>query len=215
MTNQTDNKFDRNWDKNKALFGQEIWEQEADFCYFIETPLPLETAQKLFEAGQKIKTDLSLDSGQWLSTKNLHLTITLPGRLGTHFQKNDIAFMKKTLAAVTAQTPSFELIINNFNVFPNTLWAEVHDPSGRLQQLHETLCNEIPFSQHPEFRYANYLPHISLAYGVQTSAPLDAETERSFEPLTFTLETLKLGKAKWQGNELTKVKSAEYNLKNE
>ena len=130
MTNQTDNKFDRNWDKNKALFGQEIWEQEADFCYFIETPLPLETAQKLFEAGQKIKTDLSLDSGQWLSTKNLHLTITLPGRLGTHFQKNDIAFMKKTLAAVTAQTPSFELIINNFNVFPNTLWAEVTLPGG-------------------------------------------------------------------------------------
>ena len=121
--------------------------------------------------------------------------------------------MKKTLADITAQTPAFELTLQNFNVFPTTLWAEVYDQSGRLQQLHETLCNEIPFSQHPEFRYANFLPHISVAYGAQTASPLAQTAERTFEPLTFTLDTLCLGRAKWQGNELTKVKSAEYMLK--
>jgi 2'-5' RNA ligase len=205
-------KFKDNWDKNRALFGQTSWEQEADFCYFIETPLPLEVAQPLFEAGQKLKTELGLEDGQWLSPENMHLTLTLPGRLGTHFQKNDVAFMKKTLEHITTQTPSFELSLKNFNVFPSTLWAEVHDTTGRLQQLHEALCNEIPFSQHPEFRYANYLPHISLAYGVQTKQPLDVDMDRSFEPLNFTLDTLKLGKAKWQGSELSKVESAEYSL---
>jgi 2'-5' RNA ligase len=121
--------------------------------------------------------------------------------------------MKKTLEDITSQTPAFELELKNFNVFPTTLWAEVYDPTGRLQQLHETLCNEIPFSQHPEFRYTHYLPHISVAYGAKTAKVLDLELARSFEPLTFKLETLTLGRAKWQGSELTKVKSAEYALK--
>lgn len=214
MTDLIEQKFEKNWDKNLALFGQTSWEQEADFCYFIETPLPLEVAQKLFELGQKFKTDSALEEGQWISPEDMCLTVTLPGRLGTHFQKNDVAFMKKTLEHITTQTPSFELSIKNFNVFPSTLWAEIHDTSGRLQQLHETLCSEIPFSQHPEFRYANYLPHISLAYGAQVAQPLKLDTARDFESLHFTLDTLRLGKAKWQGTELSKVKSAEYTLKN-
>jgi len=213
MTDNNSLKFVDNWTKNAAEFGQQSWEQEADFCYFIESPLPLETAQKLFDLGQKFKQDQQLEDGTWLSSEDLHLTITLPGRLGTHFQKNDLAFMKKTLAAITAETPAFELTLENFNVFSTTLWAEVHDHSGRLQQLHETLCNEIPFSQHPEFRYAHYLPHISLAYGARTKSPLTAETDRTFAPINFTLDTLKLGRAKWQGTELEKVKSEIYTLK--
>jgi len=207
-------KFKENWNKNVALFGQADWEQEADFCYYIETPLPLEVAQRLFELGQKFKTDLELEEGLWIPAEEMCLTVTLPGRLGTHFQKNDVAFMKKTLESVTTQTPQFDLTIENFNVFPNTLWAEIHDASGRLQQLHEALCGEIPFSQHPEFRYANYLPHISLAYGAQVAPPLKLDTARNFEPMNFTFDTLRLGKAKWQGVELSKIKSAEYTLKN-
>jgi len=121
--------------------------------------------------------------------------------------------MKKTLAAITAQTPSFELTVERLNVFPHTLWAEIGDPSGRLQQLHETLCNEIPFSQHPEFRYQNYLPHVSLCYGAQTVTPLGLDVDRDFEPLVFTLDTLQLGRAQWQGHDLHKELSAEYHLK--
>lgn len=206
-------KFTENWLKNAPLFGQATWEQEADFCYFIESPLPLETAQKVFEAGQAFKQTHQLYDGIWLSPEALHLTITLPGRLGTHFQKNDLAFMKKTLAAISAETPAFELKLENFNAFPSTLWVEVHDDSGRLQQLHETLCNEIPFSQHPEFRYAHYLPHISLAYGARAKTPLNTEADRNLGPLSYTFDTLQLGRAKWQGSELQKVQSAEYTLK--
>ena len=120
--------------------------------------------------------------------------------------------MKKTLQAITTQTPAFDLEIKNLNVFPHSLFAEVHDPSGRLQQLHETLCNEIPFSQHPEFRYQHYLPHLSLAYGVTVSKPLASQAERTLASLNFTLNTINLGKAKWQGNVLKKVQAAEFKL---
>ncbi|NCP66825.1 2'-5' RNA ligase family protein [bacterium] len=213
MKENLSQKFNENWQKNHAQFGQITWEQEADFCYFIESPLPLETAQALCDLAHKFKEDFALEGGSWLSPEEMHLTLTLPGRLGTHFQKNDLSFMKKTLDDITSQTPGFALELQNFNVFPTTLWAEVYDPTGRLQQLHETLCNEIPFSQHPEFRYTNYLPHISVAYGVQNPKPLGKEINRNFEPLTFSLESLTLGRAKWQGSELTKAKSAEYHLK--
>jgi 2'-5' RNA ligase len=213
MTDNLRLKFTENWQKNHSQFGQTPWEQEADFCYFIECPLPLQTAHGLHGLAQKFKHDFKLEDGTWLEPEAMHLTLTLPGRLGTHFQKNDVAFMKKTLAAITAETPAFELRLENFNVFPSTLWAEVHDSTGRLQQLHEALCNEIPFSQHPEFRYAHFLPHISVAYGVHIKDALASDTDRHFLPLTFSLDTLCLGKAKWQGAELTKEKSAEYTLK--
>lgn len=214
MTDNLRPKFTDNWLKNAPLFGKTLWEQEADFCYYIESPLPLKTAQELKALSTQFQTDFSLNGGIWLQPEAMHLTLTLPGRLGTHFQKNDLAFMKKTLQHITFHTPTFELTLQNFNVFPHALFAEVYDPSGRLQQLHETLCNEIPFSQHPEFRYAHYLPHISVAYGVETKTPLDLKLDRTFAPLSFKLEALTLGRAKWQGSELTKAKSAEYTLKN-
>lgn len=213
MTEIKTQKFAANWQQNHALFGQEIWEKEADFVSYIEAPLPIEIGQQLHQIGQQFKQDLNLEGGVWAAPDAMHLTITLPGRLGTHFQKNDLSFMKKTLDAITAETPAFELSIANLNVFPSTLFAEVQDPSGRLQQLHETLCNEIPFSQHPEFRYQNYLPHISLAYGVNATTPLTAEAQRNFEPINFTLDTISLGNAKWQGTELKKQNSAQYTLK--
>jgi len=213
MTDTQTQKFIENWKANHAQFGQKNWDQEPDFCHYIHTPIPLDIATKLCQAASVMRQQLSLKDGSWLKPEDLHLTITLPGRLGSHFQKNDLSFMKKTLQAITAETPAFEVQIKNFNVFPHSLFAEVHDHTGRLQQLHETLCNEIPFSQHPEFRYQHYLPHISLAYGVQSPQVLPADTDREFEALTFNLNTINLGKAKWQGNTLKKTLAAEFTLK--
>lgn len=205
-------KFTQNWQQYHAQFGQSLAPTEPDFIYYIEASLPLQTAQTLYQYGQNFKQLHQFSDGRWLEPEQLHLTITLPGRLGTHFQKNDLPFMKNTLQAVAQQTPAFDLQIEGFNVFPQTLFAQVFDDSGRLQQLHETLCNEIPFSQHPEFRYAHYLPHVSLGYELQTVAPLKPDTDCTFPPLDFRLETLVLGRAKWDGAQLKKIESARYQL---
>jgi hypothetical protein len=212
MINTQIQKFEQNWEKNYKLFGQKKWEQEPDFCYYIETRLPMETAMKLNELSQKFFQEIELSSAYVLGLSELHLTITLPGRLGTHFQKNDIPFMKKTLENITKNAQKIPLSIKNFNIFPEVIFAEVYDPSDRLQQLHETLCTEIPFSQHPEYRYQNYLPHISLSYGGIIEKNIKKNCLREFESLDFNIETITFGKANWKNEILEKPIISEYKL---
>ncbi len=205
-------KFVENWNKNHALFGQKTWDKDIDFIYYIEFPLPMEVSEKLLEEAQNFFAKIELEKSFLLAPTELHLTITLPGRLGTHFQKNDISFMKKTLENITKDMRKIPLEIKALNVFPEVVFAEIYDPTDRLQQLHETLCNEIPFSQHPEFRYQNYLPHISLAYGGQTQKTIPKNMPREINSINLNLDNIHFGRVKWQDGQLEKPLIAEYKL---
>lgn len=185
-------KFNQNWQQHAATFGQEPWQESADFLYYIETPIPIDIAKIMAERREDFMQQYGLKAQHLIAPEALHVTLALPGRLGTHFQQNDVAYMKKTLEDLAAKQPKIKIEIQNFNVFPNVLFAEVLDPSGSLQALHENICQQIPFSQQPEYQYENYLPHVSLLYGAQ---PQDlSHADRKQTSLECDIDTLILGK---------------------
>lgn len=210
MTDTLTQKFTANWEKNKNLFGSIPWKNEPDFLYYIEALLPLETIQKLLIEQDKLYAKVVVEGGEKIKAENLHVTLALPGRLGTHFQKNDIRYMQKTLGAIFQNMPPIPFVIRNFNVFPSVLFAEVYDPSHRLQSVHEAICDEIPFSQHPEFRYQNFLPHVSLRYGGH--GKIKAE-DRTFAPIEGLFDTIHFGCVQVEQNTINRKILAQYHLK--
>ncbi len=189
-------KFNQNWQKNSSLYGTEIWEKEPDFVHYIAGLIPLETTQHLAEIQQAVIQKLDIQNPTIPPLEHLHVTLALPGRLGTHFQKNDVKYIKKTLKDIFAACPSIPLRIQNINMFPNVVFAEVYDPTSRLQQIHETICNEIPFSQHPEYRYQNFLPHVSLIYGGTPNQKIVADFDRHFKVIETEISEIIFGKSK-------------------
>lgn len=191
MLSKQKQKFEANWQDNKDQFGSTKWEEEIDFLYFIEGVLPLDINQKINDLRDKLFTPEVITTTQKIDMNDFHITIALPGRLGTHFQKNDVKFMQKTLDNILKSAEPIPLEIQNFNTFPNVIFTEAYDPTLRLHSLHETICNEIPFSQHPEYRYQNYLPHVSLFYGGNGNL---SEIDRTFESIAFKLDHIVFGK---------------------
>jgi len=211
MTQKTQTeKFQKNWQKHYSKFGQTPWEWELDFLYYIEVLIPLEIGIQIIENSFEFLKDKNIEGGLPLSPEELHITIALPGRLGTHFQKNDARFIEKTCKHIFLDMESIPVKIQNFNVFENVLFAEIYDPTLKLQQLHETICTEIPFSQHPEYRYQNFLPHISLYYGGQINTPLEEDMNRFFPEIEFNLNHFIFGKANFKDEVLTKTVLQEF-----
>lgn len=203
-------RFAQNWDTNAALYGSESWNRDPDFLYYIQGNIPLQAGQKLIEIREKFIADAEIKKGERVDVTDLHVTLALPGRLGTHFQKNDVSYMKKTLKNIFAQAQSIPITIQNLNAFPSVLWTEVYDQSSRLQSIHETICNEIPFSQHPEYRYQNYLPHVSLLFGGIGDI---TKSEREFEAIECEIDMITFGKAKDESGTTTRTVIEEYQLK--
>ncbi len=209
-------KFQNNWQKNiiKKSENSEEKNLEPDFLFYIEALFPIETSQKILEKTSNFLQENNLEDLKIKSPENLYLTLALPGRLGTHFQKNDARFMEKTLKNILKNIEPLEIQIKNFNIFPNTLFLEVHDSSFRLQQLHETICQEIPFSQHPEYKNINFLPHITVAKNIN---PQDLEKfkniSRETEDISSTLEKIVLGEVLWKNQILEKKQRSKILLK--
>lgn len=187
-------KFSKNWQQHAATFGQEAWQESTDFLYYIETPIPIDIAKIMVERREDFMQQYGLKAQQIIAPEKLHITLALPGRLGTHFQQNDVSYMKKALQNLAAQQSKIKVELKDFNVFPSVLFTEVLDPSGALQALHENICQQIPFSQHPEYQYENYLPHVSLLYGAQ--AQNLSQANRLQSSLECELDTLVFGKVK-------------------
>ncbi len=188
-----DQKFIENWKQNAPNYGSDSWERDPDFLYYIQGNIDLEVGKKLIETREQFIQKNGIKAGERVDVTDLHVTIALPGRLGTHFQKNDVSYMKKTLSHIFNKSAAIPLSIKNFNAFPSVLWTEVYDQSDRLQSIHETICNEIPFSQHPEYRYQHYLPHISLLFEGKGKI---TDTDRSFEAIETKIQTIEFGRAK-------------------
>lgn len=197
MTNSKTERLAQNWAQNAASFGEIPWEKSDDFRYYIEASIPPEAAAQIATQAQTFITTNGIKTTHQLPAESLHITLALPGRLGTHFQQNDLSYMQRTLENLTKQQEKITVELGNFNVFPNVLFVEVADSNGDLQALHERICQQIPFSQYPEYQYENYLPHVSVAYGAKAQDL--SQVNRQQSPITCQLDQIVLGKVKVNG----------------
>ncbi len=173
-------RLEKNWQKISPIFGKKAWQEDPNFLYFIEIPLPVSLWTEMEKLINNLKKQNPKAKGLWFTTQRMHITIALPGRLGEHFQGNGIKFMTKKLKEISQKTAPFEIILGNINCFADALFREVHDPNEKLQALHEEICQKIPFSQTPEYQFANFIPHISLFFG-QTEQDLFSHPDFSRE----------------------------------
>jgi len=153
---------------------------------------------------EKLKFRESFSKGHWIAPQRMHITLALPGRMGVHFQQNEVNFMEKAIEKVLENTKPFEVTLGNVNCFPDSLFREVLDSSGELQRLHNKICKTIPFSQNPEYRFENYKPHVSLFYGAHHADLLNESFDRILESSIIKVEKIFFGKAKNEHGEYEK-----------
>ena len=207
-------RWEENWNINAPLFGTEQWVPDPNFLFFIEIPLPENMRTEMEQVLEKLKFREYFSQGHWIAPQRMHITIALPGRMGVHFQQNEVSFMEKAIQKILKSTAPFEVQLGNVNCFPDALFREVLDSSGALQRLHNEICNAIPFSQNPEYRFENYKPHISLFYGSHHADLLQAESfDRKIQPTTMPVHTVFFGKAKNEHGEYEKHILREFTLK--
>ena len=101
---------------------------------------------------------------QWLKPHRMHITLELPGRIGKHFQEDEIPFIKETLRKITQSTSKFSVQLGNINCFPSVLFREVYDKNNNIYKLHNKIAKELPFSEHVEYRFEKFIPHMSIVY---------------------------------------------------
>lgn len=157
--------FESLWSKNTAVFGTRKWDPTADFSYFIEIPISTNLVPEMEEITDNLKSIGHFSDGIWVEPNHMHITLALPGRQGHHFQGNDTSFMKRELQKIWEKTEPFSVALGNINFFPDGIFREVYDPTEKLHQLHKKICEKIPFSQHPQYQFDHFLPHMSLYYG--------------------------------------------------
>ncbi len=190
-------RFQKNWDTHSPKFGTKTWKANPDFLYFIEIPIPTSIQKEMKEVCLSLES-LAAQKKNWISAKEMKITLALPGRLGVHFQGNDVKFMEKTLAEICQKTPSFEVVLGNLNCFPNVVFREVYDMTDTLYDLHKEICETIPFTQYSEYQFENYFPHVSLLYADKSSADfLSApEFDRKLALTEMKAEKIVFGKAR-------------------
>ena len=201
------------WNKNAPLFGTKQWVPDPNFLFFIEIPIPITMRTEMEKVLEKLKFRESFSQGHWIAPQRMHITLALPGRMGVHFQQNEVRFMEKAITKILETTAPFTVELGNINCFPDSLFREVLDPSGALQKLHNEICKAIPFSQTPEYRLENYRPHVSLFYGAHHADLLKGETfDRTLEPSEMKVDTVFFGKAKNEHGEYEKHILREFTL---
>jgi len=206
-------RFAENWEKNKSLLGTKTWKKDPNFLFFVEIPLEvhkrtsMEKISQHLQGLQKKKTKQSL----WVPPQRMHITLALPGRMGVHFQGNEVGFMEKKLEAVAEEFAPFEVVLGDLNCFPDAIYREVYDESRNLMRLHQRICEEIPFAQSPEFQFDHFLPHITLFYGEADPQIFEHDDfKRELKDSTMKVDKIFFGKAKNEKDEYEKHILSEY-----
>jgi 2'-5' RNA ligase len=209
------NRFQLNWENFSPQFPTKTWNRAPDFLYFVEIPLTLSTQQSMQKVSQKLQQEFSALS-HWVTPERMHITIALPGRLGVHFQGNDVTRMQKKLTEILQQFNPFELVLGNLNCFSEAIFREVYEQNGHLSLLHYQICEAIPFAQAPEFQFKNFLPHVSLFYAEASNTNVFTDWHifnRSLEPETLTVDRIIFGRSCQEMNgPYQREVIAEYNL---
>ncbi len=206
-------RFQQIFEQNKAKFNSKSWEEDPNFLYFIEIPLSEKLTNQTGEILKKIQKAGEFQNGFFVSPWNLHITLALPGRLGVHFQGNEESFMKSSLQKIAEQTPKFEIELANLNCFPDVIFREILDSSGKLYQLHEDINKKIPFSQHPDYQMENFIPHVSFFYGGENAENIfENNFDRKLSSDTMTVDKIVFGRARNEDGKFAKEILQEFKL---
>ncbi len=188
--------FQKNWEKNVKKFGTKSWQADPDFLYFVEIPIEKTCTTKLEKELASLKSSVKSAEIIWTLPENWHVTLALPGRLGVHFQGNDVKFMKKELKRLCGSFKPFEITFGDLNCFPEVLFREAYDEKGTLYDFHNAICKSIPFAQDPKYQLDNFLPHLSLGYFLGGTTFLFSEFERKLGEITMPVNKIVFGKAR-------------------
>jgi hypothetical protein len=199
-------KFTEIFTKNSEILGTKNLESELNFLFFIEVPLLLKTQQENQEIVMQLQQEFPAIKS-WKNSEELAITIALPGRMGTHFQGNQVNFMENALTEISQKFKKFEVQLANINCFPNSIFREILDDSGQIFKLHDEICAKIPFSQNPEFQYENFTPHVSLCL-IPESINLDGKKLAKFRDilaLNMEITQLNFGKINLEEDKIEKI----------
>lgn len=205
-------KFQQNWQKFAPQFGTKQWEENPDFLYFIEAPLPKNLWPEMEQLSENLQ-QIKKMSGIWFPPENMHITLALPGRKGVHFQAHEVSTLKKTIERIVREQSSFSVTLGHLNCFADVLFREVWDKEEKLFSLHKKFCEEIPFAQDPEYKMKNYLPHISLFLGKGDPAFFEhPKFSRELPPLEMKVEKIVFGQARDESGKYNRKILKEFSL---
>lgn len=168
---EQEHRYQQIWEQYSPLFGSSIMEDDPEPLYNIGISLTQELSTELENLSKNLQNRTGT-IGDWLSPDRLHITLDIPGRLGKHFQQEDVPKMVDWLASIAVKTKPFILQFGNINCFPHVLFREVYDEIGTLYELHNNISATIPWSEQPQFRGEKFVPHMSLVYLKQKTKPL-------------------------------------------
>ena len=206
-------RFLTNWEISAPLFGTKKWEDDPNFLYFIEIPIETKLITEMEQVSKNLQKLIPVKRGIWIPPQRMHITLALPGRMGIHFQGNDINFMERQLEKITQEFIPFTIQLDDLNCFPDVLFREVYDERGDLQRLHTKISQKIPFAQNPAYQFENYLPHLSLFYGESNKKIIEIDNfDRNLMTSNMLVKKLFFGKARNDKGIYEKQIIREYNL---
>lgn len=148
-----------NWEQYFPQFGSAVMPPDPELLYWIGCMINHADIGSPIAA---LQNDHPLH--RWLKPEEYHVTLALPGRPNKPYTASDLPSLVSGLQDVARDFPPLLLELGNMNCFPHVLFREVYSPDGELFRLHNAIADRIPASEEPQFRYDNFMPHISLCY---------------------------------------------------
>lgn len=208
-------RFAENWEKNKSLLGTKSWGQDPNFLFFVEIPLAvnLRTSMEKISSNLQGLANEKNKKGLWVAPQRMHITLALPGRMGVHFQGNEVGFMEKKLTSLVEEFAPFEVTLGDLNCFPDVIYREVYDESRNLMRLHQRICEEIPFAQSPEYQFEHFLPHVTMFYGPENPQIFEhPDFKRTLKSSSMKVDKIYFGKARNDKDKYEKHILSEYSF---
>lgn len=195
------------FEKNQKNLGTIVRKMEDNFLFFVEIPLSLVAQKSMLPGINEIKNQFPMLKKQWIETEKMAITIALPGRMGTHFQGNQVSFMEDRLKKMAEKMSPFEIELANINCFESSLFREVLDPSENLLMLHREVCEAIPFSQNPDYQYENFVPHVSTFFNEEELGEIlkGSQLKRELLIEKMTVDCFNFGKISIEDHNFQKI----------
>jgi 2'-5' RNA ligase len=141
---------------------------------FIAVPLPRPLLEKIAAVQRQLEKRVSPHSVRWVHVEGIHLTLKFLGDTPT----DKLPAIRQALAAVARLAPACTFAVGGLGCFPNprrphVVWVGVHEPSGRLAALQDSIEEVLaPLGYAPEER--GFTPHLTLGRVQQRASSGDA-----------------------------------------
>lgn len=156
--------FQENWERRDRIepTAEEVPER-TDFANFVVQVESQELTESLAEIQDEISDIHCVDP---VPRNYFHVTVKLGGFIvddpeeDDELSEEDLDRIASSARDIISSHEGFAVDVGKLNLFPNAVFAEVHDHSGRLEELHDELArfDELMPSHH------DYLPHITLCH---------------------------------------------------